>query len=216
MHAVRVALVIPEEQLHPMHAFVRESPTVDREVILERDARGELTTLLLYVDGDREGYEAALSEVPQVEAWTTESADGEGFHAYVRTRLRERERRYREALDRESVLVVPPVELRADRTVRQTMAGYAEELSAAVEALPSEVEVEVLRTGTFHRVARPAVTERQREALRAAFEAGYYDLPRSAGLEVVAEALDCSTSAASDRLRRAERRLVAGALGENR
>ncbi|PSQ59718.1 bacterio-opsin activator [Halobacteriales archaeon SW_7_71_33] len=217
MHAVRVALRIPEDRLHPMHAFVCESPTVDREVILERDARGELTTLLLYVDGDREEYEAAIADVPAVEEWTTESTDrGDGFHVYVRTRLRERERRYREALDRESVLVVPPVELRPDRTVRQTMTGHAAELSAAVEALPADVDVEVLRTGTYRRVARPAVTELQREALRAAFDVGYYDLPRSADLATVADALDCSTSAASDRLRRAERRLVAGVLGERR
>jgi hypothetical protein len=92
MHAVRVALGIPPDQLHPMHAFVRESPAVDREVILERDARGERTTLLLYVDGDREGDEAALADLPRLEEWTTEpDDDGEGFYAYVRTRLREQD-----------------------------------------------------------------------------------------------------------------------------
>jgi predicted DNA binding protein len=110
------------------------------------------------------------------------------------------------------VLVVPPVELRPERTVRQTMVGHADELSAALGDLPDAVEVEVLRTGTCRRAARPVLTERQRAALRVARAVGYYDLPRSGELARVADELDCSSSAASDLLRRAERRLVAAAL----
>ncbi|WP_159902617.1 helix-turn-helix domain-containing protein [Salinirussus salinus] len=214
MHTARVALEIPEEYLHPMHAFVCESPAVDRETILERDARGEVTTLLLYVDGDREAYERRLRAVPQVEEWTTEGDGGEGFYLYVRTDLREREAGYREALDRDSVLVVPPVELRADRTVRQTMVGHSDQLTAALEGLPGEVGVEVLRTGSYEREDGAPLSGRQREAVRAAWAAGYYDLPRTGGLADVADRLGCGTSTASDLLRRAERRLVAAALGE--
>ncbi|MDB2223762.1 helix-turn-helix domain-containing protein [Halorubrum ezzemoulense] len=213
MHAARVALEIPHEHLHPMHRFVCESPAVDRETILERDAGGELTTLLLHVAGDRRRYERTVEEVPQVEEWTTTDAE-EGFYVYVRTRLRDRERRYREALDRDAVLVVPPVELRSDRTVRQTLVGRSDALSAAVEALPAAVDVEVLRTGTYDRSLGVRPSERQREALAAAWAAGYYEVPREGGIEAVAEALDCATSTASDLLRRAERRVVAAALDE--
>ncbi|MDB2270247.1 helix-turn-helix domain-containing protein [Halorubrum ezzemoulense] len=213
MHAARVALEIPHEHLHPMHRFVCESPAVDRETILERDAGGELTTLLLHVAGDRRRYERTVEEVPQVEEWTTTDAE-EGFYVYVRTRLRDRERRYREALDRDAVLVVPPVELRSDRTVRQTLVGRSDALSAVVEALPAAVDVEVLRTGTYDRSLGVRPSERQREALAAAWAAGYYEVPREGGIEAVAEALDCATSTASDLLRRAERRVVAAALDE--
>ena len=100
-----------------MHAFVCESPAVTREVILEHDVWDDLTTLLLHVDGDRAAYEERLSTLPGVAEWTTEG-DEDGFYVYVRTRLRDREAGYRAALDRESVLIVPPVELRDDRTVR--------------------------------------------------------------------------------------------------
>ena len=84
MHTARVALEIPEEYLHPMHAFVCESPAVDRETILERDARGEVTTLLLYVDGDREAYERRLRAVPQVEEWATSARMGIQVDAHDR------------------------------------------------------------------------------------------------------------------------------------
>jgi predicted DNA binding protein len=215
MHTARVALEIPEEYLHPMHAFVCESPAVDRETILERDARGEVTTLLLYVDGDREAYERRLRAVPQVEEWTSQADDeGTGFYLYVRTSLRDREAGYREALDRDSVLVVPPVELRSDGTVRQTMVGYSDQLTAALEGIPEEVGVEVLRTGTYEREDGAPLSGRQREAVRVAWDAGYYELPRAGELADVAARLGCGTSTASDLLRRAERRLVAAALGE--
>jgi predicted DNA binding protein len=215
MHAARVALEIPDEYLHPMHAFVCESSAVDRETILERDARGEVTTLLLYVDGDREAYERRLRAVPQVEEWTSQADDeGTGFYLYVRTNLRDREAGYREALDRDSVLVVPPVELRSDGTVRQTMVGYSDQLTAALEGLPEEVGVEVLRTGTYEREDGAPLSGRQREAVRVAWDAGYYELPRAGELADVAARLGCGTSTASDLLRRAERRLVAAALGE--
>lgn len=215
MHAAQVALEIPDEYLHPMHAFVCESSAVDRETILERDARGEVTTLLLYVDGDREAYERRLRAVPQVEEWTSQADDeGTGFYLYVRTNLRDREAGYREALDRDSVLVVPPVELRSDGTVRQTMVGYSDQLTAALEGLPEEVGVEVLRTGTYEREDGAPLSGRQREAVRVAWDAGYYELPRAGELADVAARLGCGTSTASDLLRRAERRLVAAALGE--
>ena len=213
MHAARIALEIPAEYLHPMHQFVCESSAIDRETILERDAGGEVTTMLLHVAGDRQRYERTISEVPEVEEWTTTAAE-EGFYVYVRTQLRAREQQYRKALDRDAVLVVPPVELRSDRTVRQTMVGSSDALSAGIEALPDNVNVEVLRTGTYDRSTTAQVSKRQREALAAAWDAGYYEVPREGDIEAVAGELDCASSTASDLLRRAERRVVAAVLDE--
>ena len=213
MHAARIALEIPAEHLHPMHRFVYESPAIDRETILERDAGGEVTTLLLHVAGDRRRYEQTVDEVPQVEEWTTTAAE-EGFYVYVRTQLRTREQRYRQALNRDGVLVVPPVELRSDRTVRQTLVGHIDALSAAIEALPDSVDVEVLRTGTYDRSRGVRVSDRQREALAVAWDAGYYEVPREGDIEAVADELGCAMSTASDLLRRAERRVVAATLDE--
>jgi len=213
MQATRVALKIPAEHLHPMHQFVCESPAIDRETILERDAGGEMTTLLLHVAGDRQRYEQTIDEVPEVEEWTTTAAE-EGFYVYVRTRLRPREQQYHQALDRDAVLVVPPVELRSDRTVRQTMVGHSDALSAALEALPDTVDVEVLRTGTYDRSSGARVSERQLEALATAWDAGYYEVPREGDIKTVAGELDCASSTASDLLRRAERRVVAAILDE--
>ena len=52
------------------------------------------------------------------------------------------------------------------------------------------------------------LTEPQREAFRAAYEAGYFEIPRAASLADVAADLDISASSLSERLRRAQTHLA--------
>lgn len=52
------------------------------------------------------------------------------------------------------------------------------------------------------------LTDRQLELLRAAFDAGYYDAPRTATLTEVAESVGVAKATASDVLHRAEGRLI--------
>lgn len=56
--------------------------------------------------------------------------------------------------------------------------------------------------------AGEGLTDRQQEALRTAYEMGYFEIPRRASLEAIAEELGISASAASERLRRAETQLL--------
>jgi predicted DNA binding protein len=58
----------------------------------------------------------------------------------------------------------------------------------------------------------PPLTKRQRRALVAAHEMGYYDLPRPVTLRTVAARLGTSATALSELLRRAEAALVEHAL----
>ena len=52
------------------------------------------------------------------------------------------------------------------------------------------------------------LTDRQLEALRIAYERGYFDIPRRASLEDVADELDITPSSVSERLRRAQTQLI--------
>ncbi|WP_323676274.1 helix-turn-helix domain-containing protein [Halorubellus sp. PRR65] len=53
------------------------------------------------------------------------------------------------------------------------------------------------------------LTEPQREALRVAYRTGYFEVPRKTDLAALAEELDTTTSALSERLRRGHEQLVA-------
>lgn len=52
------------------------------------------------------------------------------------------------------------------------------------------------------------LTDRQREALRIAYELGFFEVPRQTSLEEIATELDISASSASERLRRAQTQLI--------
>lgn len=56
--------------------------------------------------------------------------------------------------------------------------------------------------------ARSELTDKQRQVLQTAQEMGYFDVPREATMGDVADALDISNQAASERLRRGYRQLV--------
>lgn len=70
----------------------------------------------------------------------------------------------------------------------------------------------MLAVGPYDRGVGRTLTDRQREAVTAAWSAGYYEVPREAGIDEVAGRLDCAVSTASDLLRRAELRMVANTL----
>lgn len=52
------------------------------------------------------------------------------------------------------------------------------------------------------------LTDRQLEALRTAYELGYFEIPRRASLAAVAQELEISASSLSERLRRAQTQLI--------
>lgn len=81
-----------------------------------------------------------------------------------------------------------------------------------------DVPLEVSRIGTISDGlggAASAVTERQREALESAYERGYFERPREATQEEIAEELDISAAAAGDRLRRGTANLVEAVLRDD-
>lgn len=55
---------------------------------------------------------------------------------------------------------------------------------------------------------RTTLTESQREALRLAYEYGFFEVPRETELSAIADALEISDQAVSERLRRGQARLI--------
>jgi len=76
-----------------------------------------------------------------------------------------------------------------------------------------EVQPErVYRPTNSEEQAEYGVTERQQQALEAAYHAGYFDVPREHNLTELAEQLNISRNALSARLRRGHRNLLAHTL----
>jgi hypothetical protein len=200
---------------------VPRSPTptvhIDRVVLLGiGNSTGDLDALplLFYIEGDRDACTAVLTLGLQIEDYEIMPGSEDGFYLYVHARIREQYKPLVEAFERERIVVLPPIEFRSDRTMRLTIIGESDELQSVIDELPAEMDVDVLRIGRYADVFNSGLTDRQQEALSAAWTIGYYSVPREGDLETVADELGCATSTASDLLRRAEAQLVSDALGK--
>lgn len=78
----------------------------------------------------------------------------------------------------------------------------------------NDVPIEITSVHELLPVQGPGydLTDAQRQALVLAYERGYFDSPREASLEEIAEELDITQQSLSSRLRRGHRRLLAATL----
>ena len=88
-------------------------------------------------------------------------------------------------------------------------------VSAFYDRLP-DVSIEVERVWTltdeFERDMRYGLTPEQREAVTLALDSGYFETPRETTLSALADELDISQQALSDRVRRANEKVLRRAL----
>ena len=169
--------------------------------------------VFFWAEGERfDAFEAGLDDAPQIADWERiETLDGRRF--------------YRVDVDGDEAVVIYPTDLAVGAS-RLGFSATADGLGVRTrfpdrEAMETyfrrcreqgiEVSLERLcggdRDDDFH-----AVSEKQREALTAAAEAGYFRVPREAELGTVADALGVSTQSASERLRRGTEALVTAAF----
>ena len=215
MKSVRVSLGHDPEALAPIHEGICASPAVDREVILGGQAVDGVETITSFVYGELEAYESILADLETVHEYDVTPAD-DGFFCYLRRELEPEGLSLLDALARETVVVVPPIEVRSDRTIRLTLIGHARDLSMTIESLPDGVSVDVRWTSDRATVSESAASDRQRAALQVAWDVGYYEVPRRNGIEAVADELECAVSTASELLRRGEANVVERMLETDR
>lgn len=199
----------PDSMLHPMQEVIRFRDVIDYEELLAWNILPNegVECSLFYVEADPKRYTPAIESVGTVIEYDVTPIDDESFYVFVRERTREPERRLRQVFADLRLLVVPPIVYDDDAALGMTVIGNGENLRTLVETVPDEIEVEVEEIGEYdrrHGSAAGALTVRQFEAIEAATDLGYYDVPRSASLAEVAAELDCAESTASTLLRRAE------------
>ncbi len=213
MRYVEVSVDQPPAERQPMHQFVVEHPdyTVSRLLYRHQDS-ARTHAALFHVEGPREPYETVLADEESVESYAISPCPDESFYLYVHGTLQPDEQAFADAFAQPRLLVLTPVAFRADGTVRVTAVGPATTVQAAVDAVPREMDAEVLAVGTFdagHVDTRLELTQRQLEAVRAAVDCGYYAEPRDGSLADVADRLDAATGTVGELLRRAERTVMA-------
>lgn len=117
-----------------------------------------------------------------------------------------------ENFTRGSLMTVPPIECNDDGSNTYTIIGTEADIQAAIDGVPDMVDVSVERIGGKRVTAESVVDRlapRQRVAVETALELGYYDVPRNATSEDIADELGCATATAAEHLQKAESVLIA-------
>ena len=216
MKYIHLTLRFPPAAMHPIHRFIDESDAVDRDVLVHGQTVSQQDTFLFYVEGDREPYAAALRAAERITDFEITAVDDAGFYCFLTQEPEAMDNAMFDSFYRTGVIVAPPIEFLPDGVAKLTVVGESAALQAALAAIPEVVDAAVDRVGDFdwrQSVFDPSLTDRQRDAVRAAVREGYYDVPRAAGVDRVADRLGCSTSTAAEHLRKAERNLVTEFVG---
>jgi predicted DNA binding protein len=199
--------------MHPIHLLVDESDAVERDVLVHGTVLDEPDdTFLFYVEGDIDVYTDALRSADRIREFEVTRIDETGYYVFLTQRRDPVDDAMFDPLQRTGVVVVPPIDFRPDGIARLTMVGTGEPLRNALADLPDPIETTVLRVGEYdwrQAVFDPDLTDRQFDALAAAVESGYYDSPRRATVEEVADRIDAAPSTASEHLRKAESAVMA-------
>ncbi|WP_128476055.1 helix-turn-helix domain-containing protein [Halorussus pelagicus] len=217
MKSLDVTIRLPPEMQLSVSERVTTGDDFEREEVLSWHTHEEegIEYFLSLVVGDIESVREALAALESVRSFDLAPIDDDAFYAYVTMDLRPEDEAWRSAMDGRRVVLVPPIVFGPDGAIALTVLGDPEELRQVVAEFPERVGVEIDRVGDHRGLAGSLagrLTMRQFEAIEAASELGYYEVPREAELAEVAAALDCTESTASALLRKAERALVDAAL----
>jgi hypothetical protein len=205
-----------EGEIHPMYGVMANADFVERGTALQWNFTGDALGILHYIEGDIDAYEAMLVDTPEVLGYELEPAGDDAFYAYIRDATTEPLRAMFEPITDGGLIVIPPIVYHGDGSVTLSLFGPDEELQSAMDAIPEPVSVDVEAVGGLSATAAAVesrLSERQRDALSAAVELGYYEVPREASHEAVAEQLDCAPSTAAEHLRKGESKVLQSIFG---
>ena len=216
MNHVRLRLTASgrEGEIHPMYDVLANAPFVDRATALQWNFVGDELGILHYIEGDIDAFEAAIADIDPVLDYELEPAGDREFYAYIHDAVPGPFEEFTPTTG--SLVIVPPIRYREDGTVSLSLFGPSEQIRPFVESFSGPVTVEIDEVsglGALTTAAETLLSERQREAAEAALELGYYEIPRTASHEDVADAIGCAPSTAAEHLRKAESKLLRSVLG---
>lgn len=201
--------------LHPAEADILPEIDAERETVLHISLLSDRDGVVIYgFEGSPEGCEKHLERHPAVVEGEVFNADDGGFNLYVRFEPGSPVTNLLEIADDNGLILDTPFDVTEDGGIEVTTVGKNDRVQ---DALPSFMRITGQDATILEQVGEYSpdepeisrgLTDRQREVVEAAVEVGYYDNPRTATHEDVAEELDCTASTAGEHLRKAEAKVM--------
>jgi len=202
---------------HPGFVEVRAHPDIKLEQLRYVNLLGDKSGVALTGGrGNEEAVREAIGRAEYMLDWAFIPGDGDRFHLYLHFEAMEPGLGLLELLDDYRLVPELPFEFTARGNLRVTVVGTDENIRQALASVPDSIDAQATEMGQYdpdddRAIAR--LTDRQREVLEAAIELGYYEVPRQATYEDIAEVCDCTVGTVGEHLNRVESRILHAALG---
>jgi DNA-binding CsgD family transcriptional regulator len=208
----------PEDgAIHPVDRAIATHTGVGREAIMHFDALGDGSAILLYrLAGDAPALVDAIADHSGLYAHDLMDLEDDEFHLYLHVAPGEPTRSLLELAETYALIIETPIEFVHGNSVGMTVIGDHEMLRAATDEMPESLTIAVDQVGTYapdRRDMLSTLTDRQLEVFRTAVELGYYEIPRRATHEEIADQLGCAPSTVDEHLRKAESRVLQSLVG---
>lgn len=208
----------PEDgAIHPVDRAIAETGGVSRISLMHIDALGNGTGVLLYrLAGDADILVPEIGDHPDVISYDLLDAEDEQFHLYLHIRPGNPAGTLMALAQKYALMIDTPMEFTGRGALRLTIIGAHDMVKQAIDELPKGVSVSVDQVGSYtpdRQDTLSDLTERQLEVFRKAVELGYYEIPRKATHEDIADDMACAPSTVDEHLRKAESRVLRTLVG---
>jgi len=217
MRQVRLSITPTDPATHPFCALTSgDGPIDEAQSLYCNVADGGRLTSLFAIRGEPGAISTDLDELSEVVRYDITTDVDDMCYVNVQIEMTGLVRTFFDIISREYITLVLPVVYTNGRATLE-LVGSDGSLQEAVDSLPATVHVDIEGIGEFTDGKSPSsiLSERQYEAVLAGLELGYYQTPRRATHEDIAEQLDCSPSMASEHLNRAESKLIKAMLNRS-
>jgi len=211
MRYVKVSLIPTGGDIDPVADAVEADPALTRESILHISRLNDGSVVLLtQVRGEQAALESILEDNDDIIS-SNVSTLRDGLQAYVHTEPTESASALLELEQEHEFVLDMPIEYGPDGGLKVAVIGREETVRRAIEDVPDEIRVELEQLSDYDpelRELSSLLTDRQQEILDTATELGYYQVPRQATHEDIADELDLSTTTVGEHLRKIEARML--------
>lgn len=210
MRQFSLVLLPVDDGFHPGHTALVEDPDVRRVGVdhLNRLADGT-GVQVLHLRGDEERVAEILGSTEDVLSFDVTSVE-DGMHVYVHFEASGMTDDLLRMTQEYELVVDMPLEAAPNGGIRVTLIGEEEQFREAIEDVPEGIRLELEQITDYRPDADDSLlTDRQREILAVAVHEGYYDVPRRASRDDLAETLDLSGGTVSEHLRKIEATVLA-------
>jgi predicted DNA binding protein len=211
MRYVKVSVIPTEGDIDPVASAIEAHPSLTRESILHISRLNDGTAVLLtQIRGEEGALDSVLASSEEVLSYDVYPQQ-DGLQAYVHTEPTAAAASLLELEQEHEFVLDMPIEYGPDGGLKVAVIGREETVRRAIEDIPEGIRVELEQLSDYDpelRELSSLLTDRQQELLDTATDLGYYEVPRQATHQDIADELELSTTTVGEHLRKIEARML--------